>query len=143
MAIPGKRTDKRLIGFVTKEEMDAIVAATDQNNLGRAPRPCVAIDHLQYRRSNVRNARPTLAPGKAGTDHCHLAIEGKGRTERLVPLWPETTRALKRWMDELGSQPDDIVFCPPAGSLIQRRSRLTQELELIPVTESATQLRMR
>lgn len=116
LAIPAKKTDKRLIGFVTKEEMDAIVAVPDQTTwAGRRDHALLLTTYnTGARMSEMRGLRQRQV--KLEPNHCHLAIEGKGRKERLVPLWPETTRALKRWMNELDGQPDDVVFPSARGT---------------------------
>ena len=49
-----------------------------------------------------------------------IQLLGKGRKERVVPLWARTARVLRHWFDELGDAPPDFAF-PNA-----QRTRLTR-----------------
>ena len=35
---------------------------------------------------------------------------GKGRKERVIPLWDETARVLRGWLREIDDTPDAVVF---------------------------------
>lgn len=41
---------------------------------------------------------------------CRVTTIGKGRKERSVPLWPETSHAVSRYMDEAGIVADGYLF---------------------------------
>jgi site-specific recombinase XerD len=110
LAIPSKKTEKRLVGYVTREEMDAILAAPDQAKwIGRR-------DHtflLTMYNSGARLSEMTaLRQGnlKFEVGHGYLQIHGKGRKERTVPLWPGTVRILKRWLQEQRETADHVLF---------------------------------
>jgi integrase/recombinase XerD len=96
LAIPTKKTDHRLVGFITREEMDAILAAPDQATwIGRRDHALL----LTMYNSGARISEMTaLRQGdlKFEAGHGYLQIHGKGRKERTVPLWPDTVRVLKR-----------------------------------------------
>ena len=44
----------------------------------------------------------------AGT--ASIQLLGKGRKERVIPLWDETARVLRDWLRELEASPDSVVF---------------------------------
>jgi site-specific recombinase XerD len=108
LAIPVKRTDKRLIGYLTREEMDAVLAAPNQSQwLGRRDYALLLtmynsgarLSELTCLRRNQVIFGPTT----------YLRLHGKGRKEREVPLWAKTARVLQQWFRELDSS-EDIVF---------------------------------
>ena len=108
LAIPVKRTDKRLVGYLTREEMDAVLAAPNQSQwLGRRDYALLLtmynsgarLSELTCLRRNQVIFGPTT----------YLRLHGKGRKEREVPLWAKTARVLQQWFRELQSS-EEIVF---------------------------------
>ena len=49
-----------------------------------------------------------------------MQLIGKGRKERAVPLWQETTRVLKAWFEELGDDTGQIAFPNARGKALSR-----------------------
>ena len=96
-ALPIKRTDATLIDHLTKEEVQALLAAPDARSLGGTRDR--AMLHLTYaaglRVSELLSLRiddfpqPSLAT---------VNILGKGRRERVLPLWRETQTVLRAWL---------------------------------------------
>ena len=54
MAVPTKRFDRPMLGFLTRDEMQAILEAPDAESLGRATRSRSFCDALQYRSARLR-----------------------------------------------------------------------------------------
>jgi site-specific recombinase XerD len=98
LAILSKKPTKQLVGYVTREEMDAILAAPDQATwIGRRDRALLlAMYNSGARLSEMTALRHDHVRLEAGQSH--LQIHGKGRKERTVPLWPETAPILKPWL---------------------------------------------
>jgi integrase/recombinase XerD len=110
LAIPSKKTEKRLVGYVSRQEMNAILAAPDQSTwIGRR-------DHAFLLTMYNRGARLSEMTGlqqhnlKLEPRHGYLQIHGKGRKERTVPLWPDTVRVLKRWLQEQKGTAEHVLF---------------------------------
>lgn len=103
LAIPMKRHSKRLVGFLTRAEIEAILAAADESWTGRR-------DHLLFLLLYNTGARVSeIASVKArdvSGDARRIALHGKGRKERAVPLWPVTRTSLRRWIRENTILPD-------------------------------------
>ena len=56
-------------------------------------------------------------------------LHGKGRKQRVVPLWKTTAAELRAWLDQINSTPDAPVFPNRAGRPLTRsgiRDRLTR-----------------
>jgi len=93
LAIPKKRTDKRLIGYLTRDEMEAVLTAPDQSTwIGRRDYALL----LTMYNSGARLSEMTcMQHGQVKFDSTtYLQLHGKGRKERVVPLWAKTGRVL-------------------------------------------------
>ena len=86
LAIPRKRTDKRLVGYLTREEMNAILAAPDQATwIGRRDHALLLTTYNSGARlSEIIGLKRAQIRFDATT---YLQLHGKGRKERVVPLW--------------------------------------------------------
>src|ERR687892_685516 len=49
-----------------------------------------------------------------------LHLHGKGRKERTVPLWPQSCRVLQAWLQEVGPQENQMVFCNASRTPLSR-----------------------
>jgi len=101
LSVPFKRHAQRLIGFLCRQEIDALLAATDDTWTGRR-------DHLLFLLLYNTGARISeiLALRIADVDLVsgQVALTGKGRKQRRLPLWPLTQRRLRCWLkDRQGS----------------------------------------
>lgn len=119
LAIPVKRTARRLIHFLTRAEMNAILAACDRATW--AGRRDYALLMTLYNTGARVSELTALRRGQIRFGTTGVAnLQGKGRKERAVPLWGRTTRVLRSWFDELRDVTPDYAF-PNA-----RRERLTR-----------------
>jgi site-specific recombinase XerD len=117
LSIPFKRTDKRLVGYLTREEMDALLAAPDQSQwLGRRDYALL----LTMYNSGARLSEMTslLRTHVVFGPTTYLQLKGKGRKERDVPLWPKTSRVLQQWFRGLNGTPADIAFPTTRGTAL-------------------------
>lgn len=109
LAIPRKRTDKRLVGYLTREEIDAVLAAPDQATwIGRRDHALL----LTMYNSGARLSEMTcMKRAQIRFDSTtYLQLHGKGRKERMVPLWAKTGRVLQHWLRELEIKKTEVVF---------------------------------
>lgn len=103
-SLPVKRTDVKLIDYLTKDEVRALLAAPD----GRAPAGLRdrAMLHLAYaaglRASELLAVRMDDFPKGS---FANIRVLGKGRRERVLPLWKETQAAIRAW---LAVRPNDV-----------------------------------
>jgi integrase len=116
LAIPFKRTERHLVGFLTTEQMDAILAAPDQSTWAGRRDYALLLTMLTMYNSGARSSEMTnMCWSQVKLEHIHsyLQILGKGRKERTIPLWPDTVEVLRRWLEERGGATDAVVF--PSG----------------------------
>jgi integrase/recombinase XerD len=119
LAIQTKRTDTRLVRHLTIEELQSILNAPEPTRRdGIRDR---AMLHLCFAAAlrvselvGLRLNDVTLQP------QASLLIHGKGRRERCLPLWKETTVALRAWLALRGAAPVPELFLNARGQSMTR-----------------------
>ena len=97
LAIPSKRTDEWLIGYLTMAQMKAILDAPPlESRDGIRDR---AMIHLCFS-AGPRVSELVTLPLSAVTLHAEptVRVVGKGRKERCLPLWKQATTDLCAWI---------------------------------------------
>ena len=109
LAIPPKRYSRRIVDFLTKAEIDALVVLPDQATwLGRRDRVLLLLAlQTGLRLSEITSLRQgNLELGRGA----HVRCEGKGRKQRCTPLTRTTVRAVRSWIKEQGSGESKVLF---------------------------------
>lgn len=115
LAMPAKRYEKRLVGFLTRPEIDAILAVPDLTTwTGRRDRTFLLVAvQTGLRLSEMTTlCREDVVLGTGA----HVRCLGKGRKERCTPLAKQSADALKRWLSEPRRGAVDVVFPSARGS---------------------------
>jgi len=114
LAIPGKRYTRRLVHFLTRPEVEALLSAPDQNLwLGRRDHALLLVAvQTGLRLSELTGLRRQDVALGAGP---HLRVVGKGRKERCVPLTKQTAAVLQAWMREPARGETETLFPNPRG----------------------------
>src|SRR6516162_3016113 len=96
-AIPLKKTDEALIGYLTREEMQALLNAPDpRTKFGVRDR---AMLHLAFAAGLRVSELISLRLDHLDSQACSsIHVMGKGRRERVLPLWKDTAMALRAWL---------------------------------------------
>lgn len=128
LAIPAKRTDHRVIEFLTAEEVTELLDRPDRGT------PTGRRDHAMLHLAVQTGLRASELTGLRRRDvHLgtgpHISCMGKGRKRRVTPLTAETVDLLRTWMAERGGQPDDVVFPTNRGGGLSHDA-LAQRLTL-------------
>ncbi len=136
LAIPAKRTTRQVLDFLTREEMEAILEAPDANTWsGKRDRALFAAMYNSGARVSeivgMRVSDVMLTPG--GTFH----LRGKGRKDRVLPLWKQTVTTLSRWITANGLRPEQPLFAN-AHSVAMTRSGVAKRLQEAVRTASET-----
>jgi site-specific recombinase XerD len=131
LAIPTKRSDKRIVTFLNPEEVKALLNSPDRSTwAGRR-------DHALLLTAVQTGLRVSELIGLTNDDvHLgtgpHLRAFGKGRKERVAPLTSQTVAVLKVWTRERGGRPADPLFPTRTGTPLTRDAvehRLAKHLE--------------
>ncbi len=129
LAIPQKRHDKPVLGFLTRAEMEAVIAAPDSGTWsGRRDQ---ALFSFLYNTGARISEAIALRVGDIVLDVSPVAhLHGKGRKRRSVPLWKSTASALRQWLRHLPEDdPKAYLFPNSAGGRLSR-SGAAQRLKL-------------
>jgi site-specific recombinase XerD len=121
LAIPSKREDKKLVGSLTRPEIDALIAAPDRSHwIGRRDHALLMTMYNSGARvSEITTLKREQVSFGATT---FLELHGKGRKERTIPLWPQTRDVLQRWFRELGEERSQMAFPNARGRPLARHS---------------------
>ena len=109
LAMPAKRFDRKLIDFLTRPEVDALLDAPDKSTWAGRRDHALLLTTLQtgMRLSEATGlTRPDVTFGTGA----HLDVHGKGRKQRAIPLCKPVADVLAAWLDEPGLAQADIVF---------------------------------
>ena len=130
LSVPMKRFDRPLLGFLSREEMRAILAAPAQDTwVGQRDRALFSLLYNTGARASevlhLHIADVILDPAAAA-----VHLQGKGRKQRSVPLWRSTATMIRSWKKRLAlSAPHNYLF-PNRGGTLMSRSNLAQRLAL-------------
>jgi site-specific recombinase XerD len=115
LAIPSKRFARTLVPFLTRAEVDALLAAPDQHTwFGRRDHAFLLVaTQTGLRVSEMTGlTRDTLGLGVGA----HVRVIGKGRKERCTPLARSTRAVLKAWLREPQRGTDNVLFPSAIGT---------------------------
>ena len=119
LAIPAKRFDRPVLGYLSREQVAAILAAPDRRTWsGRRDAVLLATAYNTGARVSELTAlrvRDVLLDRQTAV-HLH----GKGRKQRVIPLWKPTAAELRAWLDQISSAPAAPVFPNRAGTPLSR-----------------------
>jgi site-specific recombinase XerD len=128
LGIPFKRQVQRLMGFLSRPEIEAILAATDGTWTGQR-------DHLLFLLLYNTGARISeilaLRVRDVDVDHREIELMGKGRKQRRVPLWPQTQRRLRRWLKDNRWPPEAPLLPNRFGQRLSRAGAAYQLQQLV------------
>src|SRR5207237_6718041 len=119
LAIPSKRFTRTLVEFLTRSEVDALLAAPDQHLWsGRRDHAFILVAvQTGLRLSEMTGLkRGDLVLGTGA----HVRVVGKGRTERCTPIAKSTLAVLKAWLREPQRGSGDVLFPSAKGGTSQR-----------------------
>ncbi len=135
LGIPFKRHVQRLIGFLNRQEVEAILAVTDDTWTGQR-------DHLLFLLLYNTGARISeilaLKVSDVTVAERHIELLGKGRKQRQVPLWPQTQKRLRRWLKGNRWPPEAPLLPNRFGQRLTRAGAAYQLQQL--VNRAATQM---
>jgi integrase/recombinase XerD len=113
-AIPAKRTDEALVRCLAREEIQALLDAPDPRT------PAGVRDRAMLYLAFAAGLRVSELVGLRLDQLClapeaMLHVMGKGRRERVLPLWRETVTALRAWLAVRDGGQDPALFLNAVG----------------------------
>ena len=128
LAIPMKRFERPMLGFLSRDEVQALLAAPDAGTwCGRRDRVMFALLYNTGARVSemigIRVGDVTLAATSS------VRLHGKGRKQRTVPLWKETADEIRHWLKYANLRPDQPLV-PNRTGLPMTRTNVADRLTL-------------
>lgn len=128
LAIPAKRFDRPVLGHLTREEIAAILAAPNRATWsGQRDAVLLAVAYNTGARVSelcALQVRDVLLDRQTA-----VLLHGKGRKQRVIPLWENTAAQLRGWLGRTDPSPEAPVFPNRAGTPMTRsgiRDRLNR-----------------
>ena len=109
LAIPSKRFTRTLVSFLSRTEVDALLAAPDRSTWSGRRDHAFILTAVQtgLRLSEITGLKREDLIFEAGA---HVHVVGKGRKERCIPLAKSTRKVLKAWLREPQRGKDNVLF---------------------------------
>ena len=129
LAVPMKRFDRPMLGFLTRQETQAILDAPDTATWAgqRDHALFMMLYNTGARVSEIIDLRiKNLILDASPAVH----LTGKGRKQRTVPLWRSTVTVMRAWKRRMGETADSAPLFPNRSGRAMSRSNVTQRLVL-------------
>jgi len=119
LAMPSKRHEKRTIDYLTRPEIEALIAAPDLTTWhGRRDRALLVLALQTGLRVseliNLAGRDIVLGPG------AHVRCLGKGRKERATPIRKDSIKQLRSWITERGADETEPLFVSNRNKRLSR-----------------------
>ncbi|MGC9332463.1 MAG: tyrosine-type recombinase/integrase [Bacteroidales bacterium] len=129
LAIPMKRFQRPLPKYLTLDQVQAILKAPDASTWS-GKRDRVLLATLYNTGARVSEI---VALKKSDIDinsSMSIKITGKGRKQRVVPIWKSTTKQIKSWLKYLNDELESPLF-PNAHGQFMTRSGVEKQIKKI------------
>jgi site-specific recombinase XerD len=128
LAVPMKRFERPMLGFLSREEMLAIIGEPGESWTSQR-------DHLLFTLLYNTGARVSEMIGVRvvdvvlGASAC-VHLHGKGRKQRALPLWKSTVQAIQTWQRRYPATDPEAALLPNRDGKMMSRSNVKQRLQL-------------
>ena len=131
LAVPMKRFERRMLGFLTREEMLAVLGQPGSSWSSQR-------DHLLLAMLYNTGARVSEIIGVRVIDvvlegAACVHLQGKGRKQRSVPLWKSTILEIRAWLRLNPTLRGEAAMLPNRDGHAMCRSSVAQRLRLAVV----------
>jgi site-specific recombinase XerD len=136
LAVPMKRFDRKMVGFLPREQMLAVIDVPTETWIGQRDRLLLTLMFNTGARVSeiigVRVADVVLGPTSS------IRLNGKGRKQRSLPLWKTSAKAVRDWLHLNPQLHDDAPLLPRRDGKCMTRANVTQRLKLAVEAATAT-----
>jgi site-specific recombinase XerD len=119
LAIPAKRFDRPVLGYLTREQVAAILAAPNRATWS-GHRDTVLFTTAYNTGARVSELTALRVRDVLLDRQTAVHLHGKGRKQRVIPLWKTTAAQLRGWLGQISSAPGSPVFPNRAGTPMTR-----------------------
>ena len=129
LAVPMKRFDRPMLGFLTRQETQAILDAPD-TAIWAGQRDHALFTMLYNTGARVSEIIDLRIKNLILDASPAIHLTGKGRKQRSVPLWRSTVTVMRAWKRRMGETADSAPLFPNRSGRAMSRSNVTQRLAL-------------
>lgn len=119
LAIATKRFDRPALDYLSREEVAALLDAPDRTTWS-GQRDAVLFAVLYNTGARVSEITGLQIADVLLDRASALHLHGKGRKERVVPIWKSTAKQLRTWLPRIDRSPAAPVFPNRAGKRLSR-----------------------
>lgn len=134
LAVPMKRFDRTMVGFLPREQMLAVMDVSTETWVGQRDRLLLTLMFNTGARVSeiigVRVADVVLGPTSS------IRLHGKGRKQRSLPLWKTAAKAVRDWLQVNPQLQADAPLLPRRDGKFMTRANVALRLKL--AVEAAT-----
>lgn len=135
LAIPSKRFDKPLLGYLSRGKVQAVLDAPS-NSTWFGARGRVLLAPLYNTGARVSELTGIRVADVIFEGTAYVRIQGKGRKQRTVPLWKATAALVRTWVQRQVLLPNQPVVPNRYGRPMER-SNVAERLKLAVVLAAA------
>lgn len=131
LLVPFKKTTRRATRYLESAEVTAIISQPDRNT-AEGQRDHALMSLLYNTGARVQEALDLRPQDVHFKSPAHVRLMGKGRKERISPIWPETADLVTALMQRQPRKPDEPIFVNRYGDPLTAsgfRFRLRQYVE--------------
>lgn len=128
LAVPMKRFDRKMVGFLSTEQMLAVIDIPSATWVGQRDRLLLILMYNTGARvSEIIDVRvDDVVLGPASSVH----LRGKGRKQRSLPLWRTTAKAIRDWLHSNPGLQAGAPLLPRRDGKPMTRANVAQRLKL-------------
>jgi integrase/recombinase XerD len=132
LAIPTKRFDRPVLGYLSRDQIAAILAAPDRSTWS-GQRDAVMLATTYNTGARVSEITALRVCDVLLDRQTAVHLHGKGRKQRVIPLWKNTATGLRAWLAKVNDAPQAPVFPNRSGAPMSRsgvRDRLERAVAI-------------
>jgi site-specific recombinase XerD len=128
LAVPMKRFDRKMVGFLPRQQMLAVIDVATETWIGQRDRLLLTLMFNTGARVSeiigVRVADVVLGPTSS------IRLQGKGRKQRSLPLWKTVAKAVRDWLHMNPQLQADAPLLPCRDGKPMTRANVALRLKL-------------
>jgi site-specific recombinase XerD len=137
LAVPMKRFERPMLGFLTREEMTAVLG--QPNSSWTSQRDHLLLVMLYNTGARVSEIIAVRVADVILDGAACVHLQGKGRKQRSVPLWKTTAQEIRVWLRINPTLLGEAALLPNRDGGVMTRCNVAQRLDLA-ITRASLQL---
>ena len=115
--LPAQKQEQPVMDFITREEFDAMIAVCDTAAFigARDKLMLMILYNTGVRVSELLAIRHSDIQKMGTSSHMSLKIHGKGRKQRVIPLWKTTASYFEKYTETFPPEADGCLFLNKNG----------------------------